>query len=957
MNPNRLKSLCAVLGVFAFNPFVLRAADSQFTPDQMAFFEKDVRPLLEANCFKCHGGEAKVKAGLYLTSRAGLLRGGKTGPAIDTKEPEKSLLIDMLSFRDDDHSMPPDGKLDAAKIATLTKWIKLGAPWAGKEAPLPDLVTTPEQKVKTAEDWWAYKKLKRPAAPVVKNAQWVRSPIDNFILDGVEKAGLSPAPEASRAVLIRRAYYDLTGLPPTPEEVNAFIGDKSPDAYEKLVDRLLASPHYGEKWGRHWLDLVRFAETNGYERDGKKPFAWRYRDYVINAFNSDKPYDRFLREQLAGDELDDANEESITATGFYRLNVWDDEPADRKLAKYDVLDGILATTCQSMLGMSMNCARCHNHKRDPILQKDYYSMLAFIHDLSDMQSENITRDLNTPEQQKEYDARIRAKIAHEEELLAQMKALETEIRASLSNTHGEEPPPAPALKDDPLPDARKGAQKWLYTFQRPNNEEWSWQNYNTETWKEGESGFGTRGTPGAVVRTKWNTADIWLRKQIQLKDIPQNLKLSVHHDEDCEIYFNGKLAAKFSGFIKDYEVSPIDVAALQLLTPGANTIAIHCHQTGGGQYIDLGLVINQEQRPIDDLVNTPADKGQKGVKVLQSQYAVLKKQLEESRKQKPEIPGTRVMAAFEHSGGPVHILLRGNPNVEGDEVKPAFPVILGFSDPVIPPRKPEAKTSGKRLALANWIASPENPLTARAIANRLWQFHFGRAICRTPNDFGQLGDLPTHPELLDWLASELIADGWKLKSIHRKIMLSSAYRMSSQDDATALAMVPNNNMFWRFDMRRLSAEEIRDSILAVNGTLNLKMFGPSIFTEVPQEVLQSSSQPKNVWGVSPPEERTRRSVYILVKRSLTEPILNTFDQADTDSSCPVRFTTTVPTQSLTSLNSKFFNDEAALLAARLEKEAPTGVNAQVKLALRLVTGREPNMKGSRSRNETNSAHG
>ncbi|HLX62884.1 MAG TPA: PSD1 and planctomycete cytochrome C domain-containing protein [Planctomycetota bacterium] len=936
-----------VSGCLWWAGFAAFCAEGTAAPERIAFFEKDVLPLLQSTCFKCHGAEAKVKANLYLTSRAGMLRGGVQGPAINETEPAKSLILDMLSFRDDDHSMPPDGKLDAAKIEILKKWIAMGAPWKpGTEAPLPEVKAVakaePEQKVKTAEDWWAYKKLVRPAEPAVKNAAWVTNPIDAFILSGLEKENLAPVGPASKGVLIRRAYYDLIGLPPTPAEVDAFVADTAPDAYEKLIDKLLASPQYGEKWGRHWLDLVRFAETNGYERDNPKPFAWRYRDYVIRSFNEDKAYDQFLKEQLAGDELDQVTPESIIATGFYRLNIWDDEPADRKLAKYDVLDGILATTCQAMLGMSMNCARCHNHKRDPILQKDYYSMLAFIQDVSDMQTENITRDILTPEQQAEYDKRLKAKMAREEELLGKIKKLEEEIRLAIANTGGEEPPPAVAPKDDPLPDARKAVNKWLYTTSRPNNEEWSWTNYNTEGWKEGECGFGSRGTPGAVVRTAWRTSDIWLRKLVTLKEVPANLKLSIHHDEDCEIYFNGKLAANFHGFLRDYEVVPLDVAALQLLQAGPNLIAVHCHQTQGGQYIDLGLVVNSEQRSADEILDSKDAKAITQAK--QAQYRALKKELDESRKTKLESPGIKAMAVFENGRSGTKIFLRGNPNIEGDDVTPAFPAILGDPAPKIPAAKADAKTTGKRRVLAEWIASKNNQLTARAIANRLWQFHFGRGICRTPNDFGQLGELPTHPELLDWLASEFVSREWKMKSLHKLIMLSSAYRMSSQDNAAALAKDPNNNLFWRFDMRRLSAEEIRDSILAVNGTLNLKMGGPSIYTEVPREVLQSASRPDHAWGVSPPEERTRRSVYILVKRSLNEPILNTFDQADTDTSCPVRFTTTVPTQTLTSLNSKFFNDQAALLAQRLKKEAGTSVSDQVKLGLRLTMGRAPSAK-------------
>ncbi|MEI6236908.1 MAG: DUF1553 domain-containing protein, partial [Planctomycetota bacterium] len=433
-----------------------------------------------------------------------------------------------------------------------------------------------------------------------------------------------------------------------------------------------------------------------------------------------------------------------------------------------------------------------------------------------------------------------------------------------------------------------------------------------------------------------------MRKLITLKSVPANLKLTLHHDEDCEIYFNGKLAARYSGHVGHYEVHALSPDALKLLKEGENQIAVHCTQTTGGQFVDMGLVVNAVEDVTEEVVST---KNLKNIpKEKLADYNSFKKQLADSRKNKNDTGGTKVMAVFEKGRSPTKIFQRGNPNLEGDDVAPNFPVILGFPAPVIPPAKPNASSSGKRLVLANWLTSKNNQLTARAIANRLWQFHFGRGLCRTPNDFGQLGELPTHPELLDWLATEFVARDWKIKSMHKLIMMSSAYRMSSNDEPKALAKDPSNNLFWRFDMRRLSAEEVRDSILVTNGTLNSKMFGPSIYTEVPKEVLQSSSQPSRVWGVSPPEERTRRSVYILVKRSLNEPILNTFDQADTDSSCPVRFTTTVPTQALTSLNSKFFNDQAALLAQRLVKEAGSNVDAQVKLGLRLTMGREPSVK-------------
>ena len=915
------------------------ATEFKETPEQIAFFEKEVRPLLQATCYKCHGLE-KTKAQLNLLSRVGLAKGGLQGPAINEKELSKSLLLEMLTYKDEEHSMPPDGKLDAPKIALFEKWVRMGAPYTGKEAPPKEEPVKAEfvQKVLTAEDWWAYKTLKRPSPPEVKNRAWVANPIDAFVLAKLEKENLSPVKPAGKQALMRRAYYDLTGLPPTPAEAHAFAADAAPDAYEKLIDKLLASPHYGEKWGRHWLDLVRFAETNGYERDGAKPFAWRYRDYVIRSFNDDKPYDRFIKEQIAGDELPDATSDAIIATGFYGLNVWDDEPADRKLHKYDVLDGILATTCQSILAMQVNCARCHNHKRDPILQKDYYSMLAFIQDVRE-NSGMLPRDINTPEQEREYQKLLDVKRLREEELLAEIKQIETSAREKSTPKPGAKSDVGNPLgsADDPLPDARKAPQKWLYTITRPNNDEWTMINYNVEGWKEGLSGFG-RGSPNTQPRTKWASEDIWLRKFVELKEVPANLKLSLYYDNDCEIYFNGKLAAKFTGFVQNYEQHMLSAEALKLLERGSNLIAVHCHQFSGGQYIDVGLVVNDSTSPSADELDANLPKAQ--LLHLKS----LKKTLDESRRQKPDAGGMKVMAVSEAGRAPTQIFIRGNPNLEGDLVTPAFPTILGDKAPEIPKPAPEAKTAGKRKILAEWLASKDNRLTARAMANRLWQYHFGRGICRSSNDFGQLGDLPTHPELLDWLATEFVARGWSLKQMHKLIMTSSAYRMSSEDNAAGLAKDANNNLFWRFDMRRLSAEEVRDSILAINGTLNEKMFGPSVFTEIPMEVLATASQPKNAWGHSAPEERTRRSVYVHVKRSMNEPILNTFDQADTDSSCPVRFTTTVPTQSLTSLNSKFFNDQAAILAQRLLKEAGPDSAAQVKLGLRLTMGREPSAK-------------
>ncbi len=353
--------------------------------DGQQFFRQQVKPLLEQSCLKCHGVNGLARGGLRLTSRDTVMRGGELGPAVDLDEPADSVLLEAVNY--EGLEMPPSGKLKDTEIAIFRHWIEMGLPWGDPTGDQPremldDDVTSPPEVNAATRAFWSFQPLSDPGIPALQQASWVHNPVDAFILARLEKAGLSPAPPASRQQLLRRAYYDLIGLPPTPEQVQAFLADRSPDAFERIVDQLLDSPHYGEKWGRHWLDLVRFAETNSYERDGIKPFAWRYRDYVIRSFNEDKPYDRFVVEQLAGDELDPHDPDAIIATGYYRLGIWDDEPVDREQALYDDLDDIMATTGQVFLGLTVNCARCHDHKLDPIPQRDYYRMLAFFNGIT-----------------------------------------------------------------------------------------------------------------------------------------------------------------------------------------------------------------------------------------------------------------------------------------------------------------------------------------------------------------------------------------------------------------------------------------------------------------------------------------------------------------------------------------------------------------------------------------------
>jgi mono/diheme cytochrome c family protein len=754
------------------------------------FFKQNVLPILQKHCFECHGGGDKVRGGLVMTSRESLLKGGESGAVINLDEPSASLLMEAVRY--EAYEMPPKGKLPADEIAILSRWIERGLPYEGDYTNAKAETASMAPPVnETTKQFWSFQPVVRPEAPHVKNQSWIRDELDRFILAKLEAANLAPAEEATRSQWLRRVYYDLTGLPPSPQEVTEFLNDGSPEAFEKVVDRLLDSPHYGEKWARHWLDLVRYAETNSYERDGSKPHVWRYRDYVIRSFNEDKPYDQFITEQIAGDELSEVSPESIIATGYYRLGRWDDEPADPELAKYDDLDDIVATTGQVFLGLTVNCARCHDHKIDPIPQADYYSFLSFF--------QNIRR----------YGVRSN----------------DTVLAASVREIASKE---QKALQQEEIEKHREQVeanQQRLETFLKPVIDDFE----------------------------------------------------PVEHEEF------------------KHEMNRVPLVKKR-----------------------IGSIIDQTQ----------FDEFQK---------------LERRRKQLKNFRPSALDSALcvkEHgSTAPTtRLLVRGNPHVPGEEVSPAFLSVLSPPEPQIAPPI-HGESTGRRLALARWLTDDANPLTARVMANRIWQYHFGRGIVRSSSDFGFQGTAPTHPELLDYLATELVNSDWKLKNLHRRIVLSASYRMSSSMNESSFAEDPANDLFWRFDGRRLTAEELRDSMLAVNNSLNRdKMYGPSVYTQIPAEVLAGQSRPGSGWGNSSEEDRNRRSIYIHVKRSLVDPFLEAFDAADTDNSCAVRFVTTQPTQALALLNSEFVNQQAALFADTLTRQTKDQTE-QVRIALDRVLQR------------------
>ena len=707
-------------------------------------FIREVQPVLAKRCFACHGPD-EAESGLSFSSRESAFAETDSGErAIVAGDIEASTLIARVKSEDESERMPPEGDpLSEQEVALLTRWIAQGAEW---------------------KKHWAFEPMKRRAPPRVGEPSWNENPIDAFIFDRLAANHLKPNPTADRRTLIRRAYYDLTGLPPTAAEVKAFVADPDPNALQRVIDQLLESPHYGERWGRHWLDLVRYAETNSYERDGAKPNAWKYRDYVIKSFNDDKPYDQFVREQLAGDELDHVTTETLTATGYYRLGIWDDEPVDALQALYDGLDDVIMTTGQVFLGLTVNCARCHDHKIDPIPQKDYYSLLSFLADV-------------TP--------------------------------------------------------------------------------------------YGQRGD-----QTSYSQID-------------------VSGDELNQRYADN-----------DAEKRRLEQALKEIEQTGIKKMSAPDQRATEGPNRERQRVLKEKLQ--DNLSEAEWDT-----------YRELKRQLDETinaGKQLPPRETVMGLARYRKIDKPTFVLFRGNPHSPADEVTPGFPSIFESPAPQVPAVIDQPGPAGRRRILADWIASPDNMLTARVMANRIWQFHFGRGIVRSSNNFGQLGTPPTHPELLDWLAFALIDSGWKLKSMHRLIMNSRVYQMSSASREDGFAADPDNDLLWRFDPRRLSAEEVRDSLLAANGLLNRAVYGPSIYPKLSQEVLHGQSRPGSGWGNSSPQQQNRRSVYIHVKRSLLEPMLNAFDFPDPDLTCEARFMTLQPGQSLALLNSDWVHQQAQRLA-------------------------------------------
>ena len=647
---------------------------------------------------------------------------------------------------------------------------------------------------------WSFRPVVRPAVPVVKNREWGRTPIDAFVLAKLEQAEWPPNPSAERRDLLRRVFLDLIGLPPSVEEQNQFLADHSPDAFERLIDDLLARPSYGERWGRHWLDLVRYAETNGYERDGAKPHVWRFRDYVIDAFNADKSYDRFLVEQFAGDELPDASAETVIATGFHRLGPFDDEPADFEQDRFDQLDDIIRTTSQAFLGITLGCARCHNHKFDPLTNHDYYRMAAVLNPLK--RPLNGRTELDLPA----------GTVAQR----ATVAAASAKLRTAQQRL-----------------DAIKGAGP-------------------TEFVKSNRSRLPAE-VLGAFVADSSKRTD-------------QQRELLKQHQTELD--------AEFGAWFQE---------------------------------------THREELP------------------------QLQRDIERLRIEVSNLPSAYFLTEGTDPPPPTFVLLRGQAASRGAEVRPDVPRVLAKPPPVLESGPTSHGTSGRRLNFARWMASAENPLTARVIVNRVWQYHFGEGLVRTPSDFGIIGEAPTHPELLDWLAHWFMHDAnWSIKKLHRLILSSSTYQMSKADHPVYGAEDPRNVKFWRFPYRRLEVEAIRDSMLSASGQLRRQVGGPGVYLEIPPEVLAGNSDPNVVWPKFDEAASSRRTIYAFVKRALVVPFLDVLDVCDTTRSTELRNRTIIAPQALTLFNGDFANRQARHLAERLWQDAGDDATQQIELVYRLT---------------------
>jgi cytochrome c553 len=894
----------ALLVWAAFSGWALASASAEeaaapASADAERFFEAEVRPMLVARCFACHGPE-KQEAGLRLDSRAAVLKGSASEPVVVPGEPERSPLIQAVRY-DGDVQMPPSGKLEDKELALLTTWVKMGVPWgASAAAPAEDMAA---RTARAKATHWAFQPITRPEPPKdVSDPAWAASAIDRFILAELDKHGLRPSPPADRRTLLRRAKFDLVGLPATAAEVEEFAGDPAPDAFAKVVDRLLAMPEYGQRWGRHWLDVARYSDTKGYvfTEDRRYPYAYTYRDYVIRALAEDRPYDRFIVEQLAADQLNVTDRRDMAAMGFLTVG--------RRFSNnsHDIIDDRIDVVTRGLMGLTVTCARCHDHKYDPVPSEDYYSLYGVFASCVEPGDPPLIGEPQESEAYQKFTEELtkREKAFQEfrdtkyRELLADLR---TRVKDYLCQVVVD------AMKDG-LPD--DADLSFNPDELRPAVVR-RWKQYLERTAKEHEPVFSLWHEFAALPADGFATSAAQILERLRsgatdpagpvnplvreavLRAAPPQSMLDVakvHGDVLVGIeksWLAMSQPAAGGEAPKPPERLPDD-AAEQLRQ------ALYAHGA------PTAVTIDDARRVYD--------------RATQNELGKLRKAVDEIKVNSPEAPPRAMVLNDSPTPQAPHIFQRGDPNRPGAEVPRRFVQFLAAE-----PGAAFAHGSG-RLELAQAIASADNPLTARVIANRVWMHHFGAPLVRTPGDFGLRSEPPTHPALLDYLARSLIDEGWLLKRLHRLIMLSSAYQQASDDRPDGRASDPENRLLWRANRRRLDFEQMRDALLAVAGRLDTALDGRSI----------------DIWKQP---FSTRRAVYAFVDRQDLPGIFRMFDFASPDVSMPQRPQTTVPQQALFAMNSPFVIEQARHLAARSEVSSAPDPAAKVQAMYRAVFAR------------------
>ncbi len=912
---------------------VARSRAAQPSSADVEFFEKKIRPVLVQQCYSCHSKDAKrLKGGLFVDSLKGLTTGGDSGAAIVPGNPDKSLFITALTYEDEFLQMPPKKKLPEPVINDFRQWIKQGAFFpGGDDGPAP----APTQRVvdlKKESQFWSFQPAMKRPAPKVKNTSWVRDPIDAFILAKLEANKLAPANRADKRTLIRRATFDLTGMPPTVDEINAFLVDDSADAFEKVVDRLLNSPRFGERWAQHWLDLARYADTNGGDFNATFYNAWRYRNYVIDAFNRDKPYDLFIHQQIAGDLLpylhDDQRTENLIATGFLALGTKMLSERDKEKLQLDITDEQIDSVGKVFMGMTLGCARCHDHKFDPILQSDYYALAGIFQSTVTIKGESqqyVSAFINPalpidPEHAASLDAYKKTTA----EITSRIKKLKKDIDTIKK---GQMPKAKMKLNGVVVDDAQaKLVGKWKKST---HVNRYIGQGYiHDEKLDKGKKSV------------------TWTPKLPKAGEYEVRLSFAASTGRDAKVPVTINAAdGEHKLYLDQTKMPPIDqlwkpIGRFRFDKGSAGWVRISTEGTTNFVLADGAQFI-----PVEDLKKKPAvEKPVKnqGGEELQSKLAALEKQLKNDeaelaalKKNAPKPAPTALGVQDREKVDDCAFRVRGVHSSRGDKIARGFLAVLGKDGerPVVAKRE----QSG-RVELAGWITSRENPLTARVMVNRIWMHLLGEGIVRTMDNFGTLGDRPSHPQLLNTLAVEFMEQGWSTKKLIRRIMLSNTYQMAVQHRENAFMANPDNRLLWRANRRRLSAEEIRDALLAVSGQLEEKPV-ESVVAHLKYIAVDNNNQSSS--GLTSGAKGTR-SIYLPLIRNFMPSILLVFDFADRDMVVGKRPVTTVPAQALLLLNNSFVKQAAGKTAEQLLKKDKLNDEQRVDLAYQLVLSRQAN---------------